>query len=75
MKEHVHVFTGTSVLVNRLYGLLEVEGIGAIIKDDTESGRLAGFGAPINAVSLWILNSDVERAIPIIESFETEINT
>ncbi len=74
MTEHIHVFTGTSILVNRLYGLLEAEGIGAVIKDETESGRLAGFGAPMNAVSLFILNSDIDKAKAIIESFEAEIN-
>lgn len=74
MKEHVQMYTGTSILVNRLAFLLEGSSIPSIIKNEVESGRLAGFGTMGEAVGLYIFQSDVEKAIPVIEKFKEEIS-
>ncbi len=73
MKEHIKIFTGTSILVNRLAQLLDEKGIPTIIKDTKESGRLAGFGTTGSAVELLIFNSDKDKASPIIETFKKEV--
>ena len=73
--EYVNIFTGSSILTSRVRSLLEEEGISSIVKDDMESGRLAGFGAPLNSSQLFILESDYENAKPVIESFHKEIES
>lgn len=74
MKEHLHIYTGTSILVNRLAFLLDEVSIPSIIKNEIESGRLAGFGTTDKAVELHIFNADKNKAIPIIENFKKEIS-
>ena len=73
MDNYTHIFTGISVLVDRLSFLLNEAKISSMIKDYQESGRLAGFGAPTNSVQLYIANSDIEKATPILEEFKKEI--
>ncbi|NVK53286.1 MAG: DUF2007 domain-containing protein [Flavobacteriaceae bacterium] len=72
-KEHILVFTDISVLVNRLQNLLLSEGIKSMVKDNVESARLGGYGSFQNSVELYILNSDIDKATPIIENFKKEI--
>lgn len=73
MLKHIKIFTGTSILVNRLAQLLDEQQIPSIVKDTRESGRLAGFGTTGDAVELHIFNSDLEKASSIIENFKKEI--
>ena len=56
------LYTGNIVDVQRLKALLEENDIFPIIKDETESARLAGFGAPTMMQQLWVLSSEVEKA-------------
>jgi len=74
MKEHVKIFTGTSILVNRLRFLLDQEKIPSLTKDDQESGRLAGFGTTGDAVELFIYNTDLEKSTAVLENFKKEIS-
>ncbi|PQJ72188.1 MULTISPECIES: putative signal transducing protein [Polaribacter] len=75
LEKYTKVFTDNSILVNRLHSLLKEEGIDSRITDRVESGRLAGFGVPTNSVELFIHNTDVEKAQPIIDSFKNKINS
>jgi len=72
---HVKIFSETPIIINRLRSLLEEQGIGSLVKNQFESGRLAGFGAPMNAVDLFILNSDLEKASIIVDDFKKEISS
>ncbi len=72
-KEHIKVFTGTSIFVDRLSYLLDQEKIPSLIKNHHESARLGGFGLPIDNIELFIYNSDLKKATPIIEEFKKEI--
>jgi hypothetical protein len=74
-EEYTKVFTDDSILVNRLQSLLNEAKIECKIRDRVESGRLAGFGVPINSVELFVLNNDLEQAKTIIDSFKIEINS
>ncbi|MEJ1221933.1 putative signal transducing protein [Sediminicola sp. 1XM1-17] len=68
--KYVSVFTGSEVDVILLKGLLEDQGIGALVKNEQESARVSGFGGgSYSGVRLYILESDKIRANPIIESF------
>lgn len=72
MKEHIKVYSGSAIVANRIHSLLEAAGIFTIIKDQVESGRLAGFGVPPNSIGLFVLKSEVEKANAIITTFEQE---
>jgi hypothetical protein len=74
-QEYINIFTGSSILTARMKHLLEEKGIGSILKDHMESARLAGFGVPMNSSQLFVLESDLEQAQPIVESFEKEIES
>ena len=73
MEEYTKVFTGSVILVNRLASLLEENNTRFIIKDEKESGRLAGFGTTGDAVELFVLIIDLEDSKNIIENFKEEI--
>ncbi len=73
--EHITVFSGSSIIVKGLQNRLEDIHINAITRDRFESARLAGFGADRNAVELLILESEVEKAQPIIDIYKKEINS
>lgn len=66
MKEHIKLYTGSSIEVNKLAAALEEQKVSFIIKNPHESGRLAGFGTSGESVELFVLNSDIEKAQSVI---------
>ena len=74
MREHIKVYTGTSILTNRLAFLLDEKRIPTLVKDQKESGRLAGFGATETSSELFIYKSDFDEATIIINDFRKEIS-
>ncbi|MDY0780136.1 DUF2007 domain-containing protein [Tenacibaculum sp. IB213877] len=74
MNEHIKIYTGSSILVNRLAELLTQSGIPSIIKDEKESGRLAGFGTLGDTCELFIFKSDKDKALPLLTDFKKEIS-
>lgn len=74
MQEHVKIFTGMPIVASRLKVLLAQSEIPSILKDEAESGRLAGFGSHLLSAQLFVLNTDLEKAQPIIDSYVKEIN-
>ena len=73
MNKHVKVFSGTQIFVSRLSQLLDEINVPYLIKDNKESGRLAGFGTLGNSVDVFIYESDLEKAQSTIDSFKEEI--
>ncbi|CAM1345408.1 putative signal transducing protein [Tenacibaculum amylolyticum] len=74
MSDFMKVFSGTSILVNRLAYMLDELGVASMIKDNKESGRLAGFGTLGQSVDLFINPSDFDKAKEAIQNFEKEIS-
>lgn len=72
--EYSKIFTNSSILVKGLTNLLEDNAITYIIKDRFESSRLAGFGESAAAVEVHVLATDLEKAIPLVQQYEAEIN-
>ena len=66
----IRVFTGTEVLVYLLKERLKEVEISSLIKNDFQSGLTVGFisGVP-SAVDLYIQESDLKEAEPIINEF------
>ena len=71
---YINVYTGNTIIAQLIISRLNDIGINPIVKDETESGRLAGFGASIqNQKELFVHNDEHEKAIPIIESILAEM--
>ena len=75
MESHyIKIYTGSFIIVQLITTKLEDIGISAVIKDESESGRLAGFGASIQGQQeVYVHENELEKAIPIIESVKTEM--
>lgn len=64
----IRVFSGTELEVNLLKEELEQIGIGSLIQNESNSGVMAGFfGGGPSSVDLFIQESDLEAATPLIE--------
>lgn len=67
--KHIKVFSGSLVLVQKLKQDLEKEGIETFIKDESYTASVTGF-VDFSPIQLFILDSDVEQAKPIVEAFQ-----
>ena len=66
----VRVFTGTEILVSLLKEDLENAGVAVFVRNDFQSGITVGFvGGVISAVDLYVQESDLDKANPIINEF------
>ncbi len=71
---YTKIYTGNFILVQLMVTKLKDIGISAIVKDESESGRLAGFGASIQGQQeLFVHNDELDKAVPIIENLRTEM--
>ena len=73
--EHTNLFTGSNIIVNGLKNLLDQENVNYIIKDKFESARLGGFGESMNSVEVHVLDTDLNKAKTIVESYKVKINS
>lgn len=66
----VRVFAGSEITVNLLKYELEKEGIATSVVNEYEESNFRGFstGTPYS-VDLYILDTDVEKAEPIVNEF------
>ncbi|KGL58676.1 putative signal transducing protein [Polaribacter sp. Hel1_85] len=74
-EEYTKVFTESTIIVKRLHTILKEAGVSSRLSDRVESARLGGFGVPPNSVELFVLNEDIKKAQPIIDSFKEKINS
>lgn len=78
MKEEsnlVRIFTGSEISVILLKGELEENGITALIQNDFQSGISAGFSGGVpSAIDLYIQESDLFQAEPIVNDFIQNTN-
>lgn len=73
--KYIKVFSGNFIEVQRIFKALEQKNICAIIKDESESGRLAGFGASIQGFQeIHVHEDESESAKRIVESLISELN-
>lgn len=74
MDDYVKIFSGSFIIVQLVLDRLQSAGINAIVKDETESGRLAGFAASIPGFQeLYVRKDEEDYAIPIVEEVNTEL--
>lgn len=65
----VRIYTGTELTANLLKTELEKVGIIGIIQNDFESGTSAGVAGNPSAIDLYIQESDLGKAKPVIIDF------
>jgi Putative prokaryotic signal transducing protein len=75
MESHyTQIYTGNFIIVQLITSKLKDIGIEPIIKDESESGRLAGFSSSIQGQQeVYVHENELEKAIPIIESVKSEM--
>lgn len=74
--EYTKVFEGNFIIVQLAMDRLHSAGIQAILKDESESGRLAGFGSSIQGYQeLFVNNDELDQARPIISAVKEELES
>jgi hypothetical protein len=69
-KDLIRVYTGSEIYVLHLKEELEESGISVRMQNDFQSGISAGFvGGVPSAIDLYISESDLNKAEPIIADF------
>jgi len=67
--KHVALYQDSNIILNALKYELELQGIPVLIKNNTESGRLAGFVAGSNSNVLYVSEEDLNEAENVLDSF------
>ncbi|HMQ43649.1 putative signal transducing protein [Mariniflexile maritimum] len=71
---YIKIFTGNFIIVQRMVQELQNNGINPVIKDESESGRLAGFGASIQGEQEIYINKDeFVTANMVIENIKKDL--
>lgn len=65
----VRIYTGTEITVNLLKDELEKVGVIGIVQNDFASGTSAGVAGNPSAIDLFIQESDLNKATPILTDF------
>ncbi|WP_417443907.1 putative signal transducing protein [Joostella sp.] len=74
-KDYIRIFTGSSIQAGLLQSRLEEVAISPVIKNETESARLAGFGpSVINQVQLFVHKDEHDKALEILTGIEKEFS-
>jgi hypothetical protein len=69
----IKIFSGSEILALGLKEKLEEIGLDVLMKDNIQSGKLAGFGISDLAVELFIQEKEFGKAHPIIEAYRLSI--
>jgi len=70
-KKFIKIFTGNAISVLSLRNSLEEQNIVAVVKDDSESARLAGFGMVTPGLQeMFVHEDELDKAIKIIETLK-----
>ncbi|MFD0836093.1 putative signal transducing protein [Mariniflexile aquimaris] len=71
----VKIYTGNFAFVNRIVMELNALDISPVVKDQSESAILGGFGGTLapDFQEIFVHESEVDKAIPIVESVTKEM--
>jgi len=67
--KHITLHEGSIIILQSLKHVLNTANISSIIKNNTESGRLAGFFAGDNSNQLFVYEEDAITAKKILNNF------
>lgn len=72
--EYVKIYTGNYIIVQLIKERLEDIGISPIVKDETESGRLAGFAAALHGQpEVYVHEKELGKAVKVVEAVRVEM--
>lgn len=73
---YIKIYTGNFIIAQRLREELEKQGISPIIKDDSESARLAGFGTFSQGIQdVFVHQDQFEKSQSILETIKGSMET
>lgn len=74
---YIKIYTGDFIIVQRIISELEKENIIPVVKDQTESARLGGFGGGIlpGFQQVYVHKDELDKATLIIESINSSIKS
>ena len=71
---YIKIFQGNFIIIQRIISELEKENINPIIKDETKSARLAGFGTHLQGeLEMFVNKDELNRANSIIKNITSEL--
>lgn len=71
---YIKIYTGNFIVVQLIKQRLENIGINPVIKDEKESGRLAGFGATLPGMpEVYVHKNELDQAVPVVEIVRAEM--
>lgn len=72
--EYIKIYTGSFIITQLIISRLEDIGISPVVKDETESARLAGFGAAIPGnQELYVHENELDKAVPLVEEVRSSM--
>lgn len=75
MKDYTKIFEGSLVMAQKISAALEEKNITPVIKNETESARLAGFAPPIiDNVQLFVFKDEFAVAQQILTTVVNDTN-
>ena len=69
----IKIFSGSEILALSLKEKIEATGVDVVLKDNIQSGRLAGFGTTDQAVELFIQENSYGKVHSVIEDFRMNL--
>lgn len=73
---YIKIFSGSFIVAQLITEKLDAIGINAVVKDETESGRLAGFGVPIpGEQDLYVNKDELDAAMEIVKTVTSQLKT
>jgi hypothetical protein len=74
---YIKIFTGDIIIVQRVVLELEKQDIIPVVKDQTESARLAGFGGGNfpGFQEVFVNKDELDKAVLIVESINSELQS
>ena len=73
---YTKIFSGSFIIVQLIVDKLKAIGINPIVKDESESGRLAGFPSTFTGhQDLYVNNDELDQASRIVENVTAEMET
>ena len=66
----VHIYSGSSVTVLALKNALQADNIIPVIKDESESARMAGFGIVHDQKQVFVHTDELKKAKKIMSALE-----
>ena len=69
-QEFIKLFKGNPITVMAVIDSLDKVGIIPIVKNPSESARLAGFGSMTSEQSIWVHSDEKKKSIEVLKSLE-----